>query len=173
MEEENPIFIWLQQHIPSISESINSTDQELKNERQFDNFYLDVSEIFLFLFKKLTFQTLEKLGNEVFKLISNALHLIKPRNILFIALDGSLPSELFRYQKENLIRFGVYDGKNIGLNHVIAGSKEIDEFEKYIKCKISEFILLESNQFKVVFSGSQVQGDGMSKISDFIRRQRG
>ncbi|KAH6827045.1 hypothetical protein C2S53_018527 [Perilla frutescens var. hirtella] len=171
-------FWWLMNKYPkTLSEAATG---------ELDNFYIDLSEIIHPCFRAdhqlFRPATYDELFSTMFLRIDRLFDFVRPRNLLFIAIDG-VASRSKMYQ----IRDGNFSSATTGDVAREIGEKLREQFEKEGKSILSkeesqgldsilytpgtEFMQLLSDKLRT-FIYDKVPGEGEHKIMSFIRAQR-
>ncbi|XP_076757496.1 5'-3' exoribonuclease pacman isoform X1 [Xylocopa sonorina] len=180
-------FRYISERYPCLTEKLK--DHQIPD---FDNLYLDVNGIIHVCShpddKNVLFRISEEtIFTNIFRYIELLFCMIQPRKLFFLAIDGVAPrakinqqrSRRFRAAKDAEVQEMKAKAKGIILpkekrfdsNCITPGTAfmaKLDEQMKYfITYKISSDKLWQ--RCKVIFSGSQVPGEGEHKIMDYIR----
>jgi len=98
--------------------------------------------------------------------------IIKPRKVLYIAMDGSAP--LAKQQQQRQRRFISamhYDPSSFNTASISPGTKFMFELERYMNYSIRKNLNEEEwKHLNIIFSPSNVPGEGEHKAIDFIRK---
>ena len=171
---------------------------------EIDNLYLDVNGIIhnvshkYFCDATQISETTKQIYKDVFDIIKNIVHLVKPKQLLMISVDGVAPRakmnqqriRRFRKEMENKIleeeeKKNEYEKKSIiqenknqneneklfDSNAISAGTKFMFNLTIYMK----EYIINEKknnnewNNMEIILTGSDVPGEGEHKILEYIR----
>ncbi|XP_071874436.1 5'-3' exoribonuclease pacman isoform X1 [Bombus fervidus] len=180
-------FRYISERYPCLTEKLK--DYQIP---EFDNLYLDVNGIIHDCSHPddtdITFRISEEtIFKNIFRYIEVLFRMIQPQKLFFIAVDGVAPrakinqqrSRRFKTAKDAKIQEDKAKVKGMTLpkekrfdsNCITPGTvfmSKLDEQLKYfITYKISTDKLWQ--KCKVIFSGSQVPGEGEHKIMDYIR----
>ena len=168
---------------------------EVDNVPEFDNFYLDMNGIIHHCSHGNTGgrkqASEDHMWLDVFKYVSGLVYRIKPRKLLYLAVDGVAPRAKMNQQRSRRFR-AAHDAKetreknskmdrangaerNSGTsfdsNCITPGTEFMERLvyhlEFFVQKKIAEDPLWKD--LKVVLSGPDVPGEGEHKIMDFIR----
>lgn len=186
-------FRWLSMRYPVINQS-------LEDEREFDNFYLDMNGIIHTCTHNNEGEIVRldevEMFARIFAYTDRLYRIVKPRKLLFLAVDGVAPrakmnqqrSRRFRSAKEAerllaeaIARGDLADGtieERFDSNCITPGTAFMHRlsqaFREWIDFKIRHDRAWQTG-CKVVFSGPEVPGEGEHKIMEMIReikRQR-
>ena len=185
-------YRWLSERYPLINEVI-----DVDNVPEFDNFYLDMNGIIHHCSHGNTggrkSASEDHMWLEVFKYVSGLVYRIKPRKLLYLAVDGVAPRAKMNQQrsrrfrsahdaKESRERTSKMNGNNAAQkstepsnafdsNCITPGTEFMERLvyhlEFFVQKKIAEDPLWKD--LKVVLSGPDVPGEGEHKIMDYIR----
>lgn len=175
-------FRWMSGRYPLCSQLISQAFIP-----DFDNLYLDVNGIIHNCASTIDGSKLNQddLFGMIFDYIEALFIKIAPKEVFFIAIDGVAPrakmnqqrSRRFRSSKERLERDRKSKEKvsSFDSNCITPGTSFMHSLNSYLKHKISDAIQ-EKDVWKnckvVVFSGSDVPGEGEHKIMEYIRELR-
>jgi 5'-3' exonuclease len=155
-----------------------------------DNLYLDANGIIHNAVREVYFPKKNKFRprltprqinpeTQVFELITNyidnLLHFVKPTKLFFIAIDG--PAPLAKQAQQRQRRYKAADTKTqeelavFDSTAITPGTEFMYNLSKYIQYYIKKSMTEKNNWscINVIFSGSDVPGEGEHKIVDFIR----
>ncbi|TFY53636.1 hypothetical protein EVJ58_g9344 [Rhodofomes roseus] len=170
------------------------------NEVEFDNLYLDMNGI-VGLPGKPAPETEEEMMLEIFQYTERVVNMVRPRKLLFMAIDGVAPRAKMNQQRSRRFRSSQEakekeEARKEAVAMWEAMGKTLSEDEKNKKSWDSNAItpgtpfmdLLASSlrywvvqkmntdpgwkEIQVIISDAGVPGEGEHKIMDFIRRQR-
>lgn len=186
-------YRWLSERYPLIGQSI-ATIPEL------DNLYLDMNGIIHTSSHSNTLSHLiphlsstsefNDMWRKVFAYIEMIFQLVKPKKLLYLALDGVAPRAKMNNQRERRYKF-IYEVNEFISKERKGGRRTVDDWfdscnispgtdfmrnlNNHIKSFIKWKILNDENwrKVKVVFSGSDVPGEGEHKIMKYIRNNKG
>ncbi|KOC61668.1 5'-3' exoribonuclease 1 [Habropoda laboriosa] len=176
-----------------ISERYPCLTEKLKDHQipEFDNLYLDVNGIIHscshpdedILFRI----TEENIFKNIFCYLELLFRMIQPQKLFFIAIDGVAPRAKINNQRSRRFRSAKYaetqeaklKAKGVILpeqpkfdsNCITPGTIFMAKLDDYLKYFISYKISTDKfwQKCKIIFSGSQVPGEGEHKIMDYIR----
>ncbi|XP_038071349.1 5'-3' exoribonuclease 2-like isoform X2 [Patiria miniata] len=212
-------FRWLSKKYPSIV--VHCNEEKLKevdgvtipvdisepnlNDVEFDNLYLDMNGIIhpcCHPENKPAPKNENEMMVAIFEYIDRLMRIIRPRRLLYMAIDGVAPrakmnqqrSRRFRASKESRekkddlarIREEVYSrgcclpppkpsGEHFDSNCITPGTEFMARLAECLRYYITDRINngLGWQNIKVILSDANVPGEGEHKIMDYIRRQRG
>jgi len=179
-------FRWLSERYPLIN-------QRLLENNQFDCFYLDMNGIIHNCSQKnneIGTQYEEELFRKIFSYTDHLFRIVRPRKLIYLAIDGVAPrakmnqqrSRRFRSVKE-LEKTKLTQEKNVPLenfekkyfdsNCITPGTtfmKRLSQsFKKWLAKKIRNDPEWQQG-CDIIFSGSEVPGEGEHKIMNYIRK---
>ena len=185
-------YRWLSERYPLINEVI-----DVESVPEFDNFYLDMNGIIHNCSHGNTgghkHASEDNMWLEVFKYVSDLVYRIKPKQLLYLAVDGVAPRAKMNQQRSRRFR-SAHDAKEslekgdkmnkangkessgIGFdsNCITPGTefmaRLVDHLEFFVQKKIAEDPLWKN--LRVVVSGPDVPGEGEHKIMDYIRSSK-
>jgi len=185
-------YRWLSERFPQINQVL--TGATILPE--FDNFYLDMNGIIhacthpneSVLANSLT---VREMVLAIFRYIDRMVtHIVKPKKILFMAIDGVAPRAKLNQQRARRFRAaqdrmesiakakhnGVEVDENIMFdsNCITPGTEFMEKVGKYLKYFIRKKMKEDPywRNLRIVFSGHDVPGEGEHKIMQFIRELR-
>ncbi|OQS07005.1 5'-3' exoribonuclease 1 (ISS) [Thraustotheca clavata] len=189
-------FRWVSERYPQINQQIS--DVSLLPE--FDNLYLDLNGIIHQCTHPNDQEVCEQLGDEqqipaIFAYIDRIVtHIVKPKQLLFLAVDGVAPRAKLNQQRSRRFRAGLELQEK---NQALAKERGDDDedtpkkalFDSNCITPGTEFMYRLSNHLQyfirkklkedptwrnltVIFSGQEVPGEGEHKIVEYIRRTK-
>eukprot|EP00746_Dinoflagellata_sp_MGD_P164780 gnl/MRDRNA2_/MRDRNA2_93641_c0_seq1.p1 gnl/MRDRNA2_/MRDRNA2_93641_c0~~gnl/MRDRNA2_/MRDRNA2_93641_c0_seq1.p1 ORF type:complete len:1430 (-),score=307.30 gnl/MRDRNA2_/MRDRNA2_93641_c0_seq1:280-4569(-) len=183
-------YRWLSERYPLINENITA-----ENLPEFDNLYLDMNGIIHNCSHNnsggLMFKDESDVWVEVFKYINRLFHIIKPRKMMYMAVDGCAPRAKMNQQRsrrfraandaregrETALQMGeaLPEGGHFDSNCITPGTEfmaRLTEHLRFFVCKKLEEDPLWQRCEQIVLSGPEVPGEGEHKIMDYIRIQK-
>ncbi|EEF38596.1 5'-_3' exoribonuclease, putative [Ricinus communis] len=191
-------YKWLVNKYPNVITSPNP------NGLEFDNLYLDMNGIIHPCFHPDDHPspptTFDEVFNNIYKYIDHIFSIVRPRNLLYLAIDGVAPrakmnqqrsrrfrnakdTEIAEAEEERLRKEYEIQGKQVlpkqysevsDSNIITPGT----EFMFTLSIKLQEYMISNINSdpawkaIKVILSDASVPGEGEHKIMSFIRQQR-
>lgn len=163
---------------------------------EFDNLYLDMNSILHTcthgndddVTKRLTE---EEVFGKIFVYIDHLFHVIKPKKVFYMAIDGVAPRAKMNQQRarrfrtamdaERALKKAIENGEEIpkgepfDSNSITPGTEFMAKLTKNLQYFIHDKITNDSRwrDVTIIFSGHEVPGEGEHKIMDFIRNIRG
>ena len=161
---------------------------------EIDNFYLDLNSVIhnvshgnsiLISCQKRSY---EEIYSDVCDTIEKLFHIIKPKNLLFISVDGVAPrskmnqQRIRRYKKNSNVNISaeeleIIKEKGIDINNqfnsdaISAGTKFMFDLTTYLKNFIISKKKTDKNwaKIEIILTGADVPGEGEHKILEYIR----
>ncbi|TKY67030.1 5'-3' exoribonuclease 4 [Spatholobus suberectus] len=198
-------YRWLANKYPNVVQDVDPTMQNPSSVK-FDNLYLDMNAIIHPCFHpddddNIPFPTtFEDVLRNVFYYIDRLVETVRPRKLLYMAIDGVVPrgkmnqqrSRRFRAAKDNEIQEAEeerlrkqfeMEGKQVlpkqesevsDSNIITPGTEFMHELSKALKSYISSRIACNSlwKDIVVILSDANVPGEEEHKIMSYIRKQR-
>jgi 5'-3' exonuclease len=129
-----------------------------------DNLYLDYNGLIHKVINELTEKIEEReLMSEIYKETIKIFELVKPKKLMYIAIDGVAPRAKMNQQRMRRFKsaIGVTTESFFDRNKVTPGTEFMDELSKYLKVRF--------NSDKIIFSDVNEKGEGEHKIMEYIR----
>ncbi|OMJ71935.1 hypothetical protein SteCoe_29751 [Stentor coeruleus] len=186
-------YRWLSERYPLIG-------QPISNIPDIDNLYLDMNGIIHTSAHSNTLGHLiphlsssiemHDMLRKAFSYIEMIFQLVKPKKLFYLALDGVAPRAKMNNQRERRYKF-IYEVNEFIAKEKKNGRRTVDDWfdscnispgtdymcslNEHILCFIKWKIVNDDNwrKVRVIFSGSDVPGEGEHKIMRFIRNNRG
>ncbi|CRG96121.1 exonuclease, putative [Plasmodium gallinaceum] len=169
------MYRWLTSYYPTVREEL------INNEKQkvVDIFYIDMNGVIHHCTHankdKLPIYDEHQLFSNILQYLKNLFYLIKPRKLIYIGVDGVSPKAKMNQQRKRrfLSLFKIHENINtsnlFNPNCITTGT----DFMYKINLSLNKwFKILKKKKvfnFQVLFSGSDVAGEGEHKILKFIR----
>mmetsp|Transcript_26446 Transcript_26446/g.47459 ORF Transcript_26446/g.47459 Transcript_26446/m.47459 type:complete len:741 (+) Transcript_26446:36-2258(+) len=194
-------FKWLTVRYPKVvtSASEESVERELP---AFDNFYLDMNGIIhpcCHPQEGPQPRSEEEMFSAMFKYIDSLMEIIRPRQLLYLAIDGVAPRAKMNQQRarrfrkvqeerENQVRNAKHEaelraqglrmpekeeGYQFDSNVITPGTPFMARLAAALHNYIERRLKKKWRNIEVILSDSNVPGEGEHKILEFIRQQRG
>eukprot|EP00924_Labyrinthula_sp_SR-Ha-C_P016372 snap_masked-scaffold_6-processed-gene-1.29-mRNA-1 protein AED:0.27 eAED:0.27 QI:0/-1/0/1/-1/1/1/0/1172 len=189
-------YRWLSERYPLINRKIGTDPTQLPT---FDCLYLDLNGIIHTSSHNNSSENLhisfDQICENIFKLVNELVHVVQPREYLYLAIDGSAPRAKMNQQRsrrfasardrfesvkkcfpqktltEQIMEFQ----KQFDSNCITPGTEfmtKLDgKFKEFVKEKCKKDIIWK--RCKVFFSGHQVPAEGEHAIMEFIRESSG
>eukprot|EP00188_Purpureofilum_apyrenoidigerum_P005351 Plantae.Rhodophyta-Purpureofilum_apyrenoidigerum.ctg6890.p1 GENE.Plantae.Rhodophyta-Purpureofilum_apyrenoidigerum.ctg6890~~Plantae.Rhodophyta-Purpureofilum_apyrenoidigerum.ctg6890.p1 ORF type:complete len:679 (+),score=115.02 Plantae.Rhodophyta-Purpureofilum_apyrenoidigerum.ctg6890:186-2222(+) len=181
-------YRWLSDRYPLINQRLDET-------HEFDNFYLDMNGIIHQCTHpnddEVVVNDLDEMFRAIFKYTDRLYRIVRPQKLLYLAVDGVAPrakmnqqrSRRFRSAKDNERTLAEAIAKGIEVptdkpfdsNCITPGTQFMQELSRKFKSWIHYKMSTDSawqQGCEVIFSGSEVPGEGEHKIMDYIRDWR-
>lgn len=179
-------YRWLSERYPCINENINEY-----NVPEFDNFYVDMNGVIHICSHPsddVQFRIAEqKIFENIAAYIDFLFHLIQPRQVLFLSVDGVAPRSKMNQQRSRRFKTAqkvIEDeakAKELGeslpadprfdSNCITPGTEFMHKLHLYMLDFLSNKMqnCQEWKEVEVIYSGYDVPGEGEHKIMDYIR----
>lgn len=184
------MFRWLTDQYPSISRQLR---EGLKDVQNVDNFYLDMNGIIHPCTHgnsdDLVVLDETEMFKKIFLYVDRLYKLVRPRNVLYLAVDGVAPRAKMNQQRSRRFRSGK-EAEEL-MAQIVARDgelpKDVKKFDSNCITPGTDFMLKLSlamnkwiefkqrtdpfwkNGATVIFSGPDVPGEGEHKVMDYIR----
>ncbi|KAK2706111.1 5'-3' exoribonuclease 1-like [Artemia franciscana] len=180
-------FKWLLQRHPILNREIIETDPP-----KIDNLYLDTNCIIHNCSRKHRKGTdkkdvEDKVINHVLRCIDELIRVVRPKNLIFIAIDGVAPMAKLRGQRERRALAASKTHKKreeseesnpeakseFNRNAITPGTEFMEKLLKELHLAVSSRVNSNSSwkKCKVIISGPRVPGEGEHKIIGYMREQ--
>nr|UXY87457.1 dhm exonuclease [Cryptomonas sp.] len=179
-------FRWLTERYPLIN-------QRVLDKNEFDCFYLDMNGIIHTCSRGVDLNCIsknEELFQKIFVYTEHLFRIIRPRKLMFLAIDGVAPRAKMNQQRSRRFRSIKELEKNHSRNFEIEKRTDLVDVQFDSNCITpgTQFMKDLSNSFKkwindklkydfewqqgcdIIFSGSDVPGEGEHKIMNYIRK---
>mmetsp|Transcript_46971 Transcript_46971/g.96038 ORF Transcript_46971/g.96038 Transcript_46971/m.96038 type:complete len:543 (-) Transcript_46971:1085-2713(-) len=170
-------FRWLSERYPLVN-------QRVLEKNEFDCFYLDMNGIIHSCAQKLNGEhilTNKELFQRIFAYTNHLFRIVRPRKLIYLAIDGVAPRAKMNQQRSRRFRSGKEleknaSGKNLfDSNCITPGTDFMKQLSLHFK-KWLEFKVKNDKEWQqgcdIIFSGSEVPGEGEHKIMNFIRKMQ-
>jgi 5'-3' exoribonuclease 1 len=183
-------YRWISERYPCLSQVVR--DYQIP---EFDNFYLDMNGIIhmcshpndddpMFRIPE------DQIFSEIFKYIEALFRIIKPRKVIFLAVDGVAPRAKMNQQRgrrfrsareaEDVVRKALQKGlvlptePRFDSNCITPGTEFMARLHEQLKYFVNQKVATDPSwqSVDVVLSGQEVPGEGEHKIMDYIRHQK-
>lgn len=167
--------------------------QRLDEDHVFDHFYLDMNGIIHQCTHpnddEIAIEDNNEMFNRIFYYTDRLFRIVAPRSLMFLAVDGVAPRAKLNQQRARRFRSAkdaeramseaisrgddIPDGIPFDSNCITPGTQFMYDLSKRFRMWIDEKMRTDPAWQKgctVVFSGSEVPGEGEHKIMDFIRK---
>mmetsp|Transcript_11284 Transcript_11284/g.20392 ORF Transcript_11284/g.20392 Transcript_11284/m.20392 type:complete len:658 (+) Transcript_11284:94-2067(+) len=181
-------FRWLSDRYPLINQRLDET-------HEFDNFYLDMNGIIHQCTHpndgEIVAMNLEDMFSRMFEYTDRLYRIVRPRRLLFLAVDGVAPRAKMNQQRSRRYRSAqeseralaeakarqdeIPEGEHFDSNCITPGTEFMFELSKRFKAWIKHKMSTDpcwQQGCNVVFSGPESPGEGEHKIMDCVRAWR-
>lgn len=199
-------FRWLHKKYPDMVEYLDTQnlDPETRTPVWFDNLYLDMNNIIhpcTHPEDKPPPQTEEEMFEAIFEYTEKIIELVKPRHLVFLAIDGVAPRAKMNQQRTRRFRAvqeseekrqqiediraklreqNIEPEKDTTISfdsNVITPGTEFmtnlsNAFQKWIKKKLTNINQVWHRNLKVILSDASVPGEGEHKIMNYLRKEK-
>jgi 5'-3' exoribonuclease 1 len=158
------------------------------NSKPVDNLYLDCNSIIYDVYNKLKVETLTEdisisIIKNVISKIEGYVQFIKPTKTLIIAFDGVAPVAKLEQQRsrrykswyQNQVSNTIYNKNTCdpwNTTAITPGTLFMQDLNRDISTYFNNHYCTEKNMNNIVFSGSDVPGEGEHKIFEYIRFEK-
>lgn len=181
------LYKWIIQKFPEIRTKLNERKEILV-----DNLYLDFNAIIHPCCDKSlnsSEETDRVLYQNLSKFLDDVISKVKPRELLYIAIDGVAPRAKLNQQRarrfvsarEDDIQNKVYfedpqecPSKSFNINSITPGTEFMERLNKYLEDLIAYKISTDPiwRHLNVIYSNYKVPGEGEQKILEYIRKHQ-
>ncbi|ANQ08156.1 5'-3' exoribonuclease [Plasmodium coatneyi] len=169
------MYKWLTSYYPTVREELITND----GQKEVDIFYVDMNGVIHHCThankETLPVHDEHELLSNILQYLKNLFHLVKPRKLVYVGVDGVSPKAKMNQQRKRrfLSLFKVNDNSNganlFNPNCITTGT----DFMYKINLSLNKWFQILKKKgifpFDVIFSGSDVPGEGEHKILKFIR----
>ncbi|EDL45464.1 hypothetical protein PVIIG_04306 [Plasmodium vivax India VII] len=169
------MYKWLTSYYPTVREELITNE----GQKDVDIFYVDMNGVIHHCThankETLPVHDEHELLTNILKYLKNLFHLVKPRKLVYVGVDGVSPKAKMNQQRKRrfLSLFKVSDNSNsahlFNPNCITTGT----DFMYKINLALNKWFQILKKKgifpFDVIFSGSDVPGEGEHKILKFIR----
>ncbi|CRG99939.1 exonuclease, putative [Plasmodium relictum] len=169
------MYKWLTSYYPTVREELINNEKQ----KSVDIFYIDMNGVIHHCThankERLPIYDEHQLFSNILQYLKSLFYLIKPKKLIYIGVDGVSPKAKMNQQRKRrfLSLFKIHENSNasnlFNPNCITTGT----DFMYKINLSLNKWfkILKKKNifNFQVLFSGSDVAGEGEHKILKFIR----
>ncbi|XP_024524810.1 5'-3' exoribonuclease 2-like [Selaginella moellendorffii] len=178
------LYRWLTRRYPLIvADAVEDDLAALSGGLEYDNFYLDMNGIVHLCFHpegKPAPLSYDEVFHCIFQCIDRLVAIVRPRKLLYMAIDGVAPRAKMNQQRSRRFRAAKEAlevqkrGETSDSNVITPGTEFMallsDALSQYVQLRLSESPGWQ--RMKVILSDANVPGEGEHKIFNFIRMQR-
>jgi 5'-3' exonuclease len=135
-----------------------------------ENLYLDYNGLIHKVINELTEKTEEcDLMREIYKETIEIFELVKPKKLMYIAIDGVAPRAKMNQQRMRRFKsaMGNTTESFFDRNKVTPGTEFMDKLSIYLKSKLKDYV--KALSIEIIFSDVNEKGEGEHKIMEYIR----
>lgn len=177
------LYKWINDNFKETIKKFEVTDNGVHLGINIDNFYIDsnaiihncAQRVYNYGSNKNFMDPYSKLNNNekellLFKFyineIINLTKIVKPKKILYLAIDGCAPAGKMMQQRQR--RFLSINSNTSSFNSscISPGTKFMDRLHQYCLYELLKYF---NNDFEIIFSGNDVPGEGEHKIMNYVR----
>jgi 5'-3' exonuclease len=136
-----------------------------------ENLYLDYNGLIHKVINELTEKIEESdLMREIYTETINIFELVKPKKLMYIAIDGVAPRAKMNQQRMRRFKSAMGDTTEsfFDRNKVTPGTEFMDKLSIYLKSKLKDYV--KPLSIEIIFSDVNEKGEGEHKIMEYIRR---
>ncbi|SOV23147.1 exonuclease, putative [Plasmodium sp. DRC-Itaito] len=171
------MYKWLTSYYPTVREELINNEKQ----KSVDIFYIDMNGVIHHCThankEKLPIYDEHELFSNILQYLKNLFYLIKPKKLIYIGVDGVSPKAKMNQQRKRrfLSIFKINDNDNDNTSHLFNPNCITTGTDFMYKINLSLnkwFKILKKKkvfEFDVIFSGSDVAGEGEHKILKYIR----
>jgi 5'-3' exonuclease len=133
-----------------------------------ENLYLDYNGLIHKVINELTEKIEEiDLMREIYKETIKIFELVKPKKLMYIAIDGVAPRAKMNQQRMRRFKSVMATESFFDRNKVTPGTEFMDKLSIYLKSKLKDYA--KSSFVVIIFSDVNEKGEGEHKIMEYIR----
>lgn len=119
----------------------------------------------------LTPELIKKAYYEIVKKIDELVSINKPKQVLYLAIDGVAGLSKQTQQRQRRFRYAkVIDEKNFDSNSITVGTSFMENLSKFIAIHIERKLRDEWKHLNVIYSNQKVPGEGEHKLIHYIKK---
>jgi 5'-3' exonuclease len=119
----------------------------------------------------LTPELIKKAYYEIVKKIDELVSINKPKQVLYLAIDGVAGLSKQTQQRQRRFRYAkIIDEKNFDSNSITVGTSFMENLSKFIAIHIERKLRDEWKHLNVIYSNQKVPGEGEHKLIHYIKK---